>query len=146
MNRRGTVIVVVLATLGVAVLLAAVLLVGSSDDSSSAAAVTAPDAIDRVIPAPGDEVLQQQRVGVVLGPRYRLTSMVIYPNDRFTGGINVTAEVAEVSGLNLFEFVPGENRLLESLSPDTNCARASYVLIARPSEPGGTVEWCFEVV
>jgi len=117
-------------------------LVGSGDDADSA--VTASPAVDRVIPNPGDEVLQQQQVGVVLDARYRLSSLVVYPSDQVGNGVDVTAEVNHIEGLNRFEFDPGEGRLIEALSPDTNCAVATFVLIARPEE-ADSVRWCFEV-
>ena len=118
-------------------------LVGSGDDDADSAATASP-AVDRVIPNPGDEVLQQQRVGVVLDARYRLSSLVVYPSEQVGNGDDVTAEVNHIEGLNQFEFVPGEGRLIEALSPDTNCVVATFVLIARPEE-ADTVRWCFEV-
>ena len=117
--------------------------VGSGDDDADSEATASP-AVDRVIPSPGDEVLQQQRVGVVLDARYRLSSLVVYPSDQVGGGVDVTAEVNHIEGLNRFEFAPGEGRLIEALSPDTNCAVATFVLIARPDE-ADTARWCFEV-
>lgn len=117
-------------------------LIGSDDDADSA--VTASPAVDRVIPSPGDEVLQQQQVGVVLDARYRLSALVVYPSEQVGNGVDVTAEVNHIEGLNRFEFDPGEGRLIEALSPDTNCAVATFVLIARPEE-ADTVRWCFEV-
>ncbi len=115
----------------------------SGDDGADEAATASP-AVDRVIPAAGDEVLQQQQVGVVLDPRYRLSSLVVYPNFASGGGVDVTDEVVRVDGLNRFEFNPGAGRLIEALSPDTNCAVATFVLIARPEE-ADTVRWCFSV-
>ena len=56
----------------------------------------------------------------------------------------MTAQVDHIEGLNRFEFAPGEGRLIEALSPDTNCAVATFVLIARPEE-ADTARWCFEV-
>lgn len=117
-------------------------LVGSGDDADEA--VTASPAVDRVIPNPGDEVLQQQRVAVILDARYKLSSLVVYQSEQLTGGVDVTAQVDHIEGLNRFEFVPGEGRLIEALSPDTNCAVATFVLIARPEE-ADTARWCFEV-
>ena len=131
-----------LAVFGIAGLVIAAL-VGSGDDDAGRTATASP-AVDRVIPDPGDEVLQQQRVGVVLDARYRLSSLVVYPNEQLTGGVDVTAEVDHIDGLNRFEFAPGEGRLIEALSPDTNCAVARFALIARPEE-SDTVQWCFEV-
>ena len=131
-----------LAVLGILGLVVAAL-VGSGDDDPLNA-VTAGPAVDQVIPSPGDEVLQQQRVGVVLNTRYRLSSLAIFASEQSTGGVDVTAEVDHIKGLNRFEFVPGDGRLIEALSPDTNCAVATFVLIARPEE-SDTVRWCFEV-
>ena len=134
--------IVALALFGIVGFVVAALLGSGGDDSDRA--VTAGPAVDRVIPNPGDEVLQQQRVGVVLDARYRLSSMVILPSDNATDGVDVTAEVDHTEGLNRFEFAPGEGRLIEALSPDTNCVVARFVLIARPEE-SDTVRWCFEV-
>lgn len=130
-----------LALFGIVGFVAAAL-VGSGDDAGEA--VTASPAVDRVIPSPGDEVLQQQRVAVVLDARYRLSSLVVYQSGQLTGGVDVTAQVDHMEGLNRFEFAPGEGRLIEALSPDTNCAVATFLLIARPEETD-TVRWCFEV-
>ena len=131
-----------LAVLGILGLVVAAL-VGSGDDDAQSA-VTAAPAVDQVIPSPGDEVLQQQRVAVVLDTRYRLSSLAIFASEQSSGGVDVTAEVDHIKGLNRFEFVPGDGRLIEALSPDTNCAVARFVLIARPEE-SDTVRWCFEV-
>ena len=131
-----------LALFGIAGLVVAALVGSGQDDSNRS--VTASPAVDRVIPSPGDEVLQQQRVGVVLDTRYRLSSLAIFASEQSTGGVDVTAEVDHITGLNRFEFVPGDGRLIEALSPDTNCAVATFVLVARPEE-SDTVRWCFEV-
>lgn len=135
--RVGIAALVVLGILG----LVWAALSGSDDDE---AVVNTAGPVSRLIPASGDEVLQQQRVGVVLDVRYRLTSLVIFPSDQTSGGVDVTAQVDHIEGLNQFEFAPGEGRLIEALSPDTNCAQANYALIARPDETGN-VRWCFEV-
>ena len=131
-----------LALLGTAGLVVAAL-VGSGGDDAQSAVASSP-AVDRVFPSPGDEVLQQQRVGVVLDARYRLVSLFVHPSEQSAGGVDVTAEVDHIEGLNRFEFAPGEGRLIEALSPDTNCVVAGFVLIARPEE-SDTVRWCFEV-
>ncbi len=135
--RVGIAALVLLGVLGFVV----AALIGSGDDDS---AVTASGAVKRVIPSAGDQVLQQQQVGVVLDARYRLSSLVVYASEQAGSGIDVTAEVNHIEGLNRFEFNPGEGRLIEALSPDTNCAVATFVLIARPEE-ADTARWCFEV-
>ena len=134
--------IAMLALLGVLGLVVAALV--GSDDQDADQTVTSSPAVDRVIPNPGDEVLQQQTVAVVLDARYRLSSLTIFPGEQATAGIDVTAEVDHIEGLNRFEFSPGDGRLIDALSPDTNCALARFVLIARPEE-SDTVRWCFEV-
>lgn len=140
-SRWLRIVIAVLLLAGVAGLVAAAL-VGDQDDSDIT--VSSSQAVNQLFPARGDEVLQQSRVGIDLDARYRLTQLLIYLNDRFDSGIDVTSEVNHVSGLNLWEYVPGEGRRIAALSPDTNCATANYALIAQP-ENTGTISWCFEV-
>ena len=134
--------VAALIVVGIGGLVVAALIGSGGDDTG--AAVTSSPAVNGVFPQPGDEALQQQQVGVVLDARYRLASLVVYPGEQATGGVDVTAQVNHIEGLNRFEFAPGEGRLIEALSPDTNCAVATVTLIARPEE-SETVRWCFEV-
>ncbi len=139
-SLRTRVSVAAFMLLGISGLVAAAL-VGSGDDDR---AITASPGVKRLIPSPGDEVLQQQQVGVVLDARYRLSSLVVHSGEQVGNGADVTTEVNHIEGLNRFEFDPGEGRVIEALSPDTNCAVATVVLIARPEE-ADTVRWCFEV-
>lgn len=143
MSTRTRVAIAALGVIGVVVLVTAAL-VGTRGTSGDTASSGVTGAVTRRIPPAGHEVLQQQQVGVVLDPRYRLTSLVVYPSDSFSGGVDVTAQVRHAEGLNLFEFAPGEGQAIESLWPDTNCAEAEFVLIARPEE-ADTARWCFEV-
>lgn len=136
-------LITVLFVAGAAALVIAAL-VGGDGGGRDDLAVSADPAVNRLIPARGDEVPRQSRVGVDLDARYRLTSLVIYLNDRFSDGIDVTAEVDHSRALNLWEFAPGEGRLIAALSPDDNCATASYALISRPADTG-SISWCFEV-
>lgn len=117
----------------------------AGDDSTDDVSITGNDAIDALIPDRGAEVLQQQTVGIDLAAPYRLTSLVISPSNDPASGVEVLTEVEERSGLNRFEFSPAEGKLVEALSPDTNCAVATIVEIARPTETQ-RIEWCFEVV
>ena len=121
---------------------AAAVMTGGGNDRGDVT-TTANPAVDRLIPQRGDETLRQSRVGVRLDSRYRLTSLTIYFNNRFSDGINVTSEVSHSSGLNLWQFTPGEGRLIQALSPDANCATAAYEPIARPGDIG-TISWCFQ--
>lgn len=117
-------------------------IVGSNETGDGSA--TSEGGIERRIPGDGDEVLQQQPVGIDLAPSYELTSLVIHPNRQLSDGVEVLSEVQHSTGLNQYLFSPGSGRLIESLSADTNCVVASFVLIARRDEVS-TVAWCFEV-
>ena len=101
-------------------------------------------AVNRLIPHRDDRVLQQSRVAIDLDARYRLISLVIYSNDRFFGGIDVTSYVRHESGTNLWQFTPGEGQPIRALPPATACATAVYALISHPDETN-SVSWCFEV-
>ena len=141
--RRARLAIAALAAAGAAGLAAAAL-TGTGGGRGDDVTVSSNPAVNRLMPERGDEVLQQSRVGVDLDARYRLASLVIHLNDRFSDGIDVTAEVSHSSGLNLWEFAPGEGRLIEALSPDANCATAVYALISRPDDTG-SISWCFTV-
>lgn len=114
------------------------------DRSSDDITISGNGAIDAIIPTRDAEVLQQQSVGIDLAAPYRLTKLTIAPTNNPAVGVDVTAQVQERTGLNQFLFTPGEGKLIEALSPDLNCVFATYVEVARPTEPL-TVDWCFEV-
>jgi hypothetical protein len=115
------------------------------DDSSDGPSISDNDAIDAIAPAPEAEVLQQQTVVIDLAAPYRLTSMVISPTTERSAGVDVISEVVVIGGLNRFEFSPEEGKLIEALSPDTNCVFATYIELARPEETLIVEDWCFEV-
>ncbi len=141
MSRSVKLMIAILTVVGAgAFVLAAVV----SDDSPGNVSISGNDAIEAIIPAEGAEVLQQQSVGVDLSPPYRVTSMIIAPTDDRSSGVDVTTQVDEMGGLNQFVFSPAEGKLIEALSPDTNCVFVVYVEISRPNDPA-TVDWCFEV-
>jgi hypothetical protein len=114
------------------------------DDSSGDISISGNAAIDAIIPNRGAEVLQQQSVGIDLAAPYRLTKLIIAPTADPATGIDVSEQVQERTGLNLFLFTPGDGKLIAALSPDRNCVFASYVEVARPTDTL-TVDWCFEV-
>ena len=140
MTGKKRMAIAFLLVLGAGGLAAAALLGGVDAGDVS---VRSNPAVNRLIPSRGDKVLKQSRVGVDLDARYRLLSLTIYFNDRFTDGIDVTSEVRHESGINLWQFAPGGGRLIEALSPDDNCATAVYAPISRPDDRG-SISWCFE--
>ena len=114
------------------------------DDSSGDPSISGNDAIESVAPAPGAEALQQQSVVVDLTAPYRVTSMLITPTRDRSAGVEVISQVVLREGLNEYVFSPGEDKLIEALSSDTNCVFVTYVEVARPGQPL-TIDWCFEV-
>lgn len=139
--RRIRLAIAGLFLLGIGGFVAAALVGGGNQPDIT---VTSNEAVDGLIPERGAEVLQQQRVGIDLAPPYELVSLRIFPNDRFTGGIEVADAVTHVDGLNQFVYLPGEGRPVPALSPDTNCVIVTYVEVARP-DVDLTIDWCFEV-
>ena len=141
MSKRLRLIIATLFVVGIAGFVVAGVVGGGSDGDVS---ISGNQAIDAIIPARGAEVLRQQTVGVDLAAPYRLTRIVISPTANPSTGVDVTSQVEERAGLNLFEYSPGEGKLIETLSPDTNCVFITYVEIARPDDPA-ELDWCFEV-
>ena len=141
MSKRASLIISALLVLGVVVFVLAALV---GDETTGDVSVSGNEAIDQIIPSRGAEVLQQQAVGIDLAAPYRLVSLVIAPTNNRSAGLDVTAQVEERTGVNQFTFSPAEGRLIEALSPDTNCAFVTYIEVARPDVPL-TFDWCFEV-
>lgn len=141
MNRRQYVIFSSLIGAGIAMFVIAAL-VGGSDpgDISVRNAV----GIDAIIPNRGDEVLQQQSVGIDLAPGYRLVRLTISPNSNCQSGVDVTGQTRYVEGLQQYLFTPGTGQLIEALAPDDNCAVAVYEEIARPGATE-SIDWNFTV-
>ena len=115
------------------------------DSSRSDVSVSGSEAIDELIPARQGQVLQQQRVGIDLSADFELTSLLIFPNNQFTGGVEVIGQVIRTDGLNQFIFAPREGQIIEALAPDTNCVIATYRRISRPDDID-SIDWCFAVV
>ena len=142
MTARKRMTIAILLIIGVGGLLTAALLEGG--DEPADVTVRSEPAVNRLIPPRGDRVLQQSGVGIYLDARYRLTSLTIYFNDRFTDGVEVTSEVKHEQGINFWQFTPGQDKLIKALSPDDNCATAVYALISQPDDRN-SISWCFKV-
>jgi len=113
---------------------------GTTDDIS----VSGNPAIDGLIPGRGDEVLQQQTVGVDLAAEYRLLILTISPGARCSSPVDVTAFTRHVEGLQQYLFTPALGTPIEALSGGFNCARAVFEEIARPGE-FQEIDWAFSV-
>lgn len=133
----------VLFLLGAAGCAAAVLLNGQ--DASTDLATETNEAVGKLLPQQDDTVLQQSRVAVNLHAKYKLLSMTIYFNDKFVDGIDVTQQVTHESGINLWQFTPGKDKLITALSAGNNCVTVTYALIAR-SDVTHSIDWCFKAL
>lgn len=113
------------------------------NDNAPDSALSTPG-VEGLIPGRGDEVLQQQRVGIDLEPGFRLVSLTISPDARCLSPIEVTGSVRRVEGLEQYVYQPAGGLPVEALAPDQNCVLATIEEIARP----GTfheIEWVFTV-
>lgn len=101
-------------------------------------------AVDALIPSRGDEVLQQQTVGIDLAAGYQLVRLTIAPDENCGFPVDVTAQTRYVEGLQQYLFSPGEGQLISALSADANCAIATFAEIANPTNTE-TIDWVFTV-
>ena len=100
--------------------------------------------VEELIPQRGDEVLQQQQVGIDLEPGFVVRSFTISPDARCTQPVEVIDHVRPTDGVNLYVYQPDEGKPITQLAPDANCVR---VLIENIQRPGDLheVEWAFTV-
>lgn len=101
-------------------------------------------AVDALIPNRGDEVLQQQRVGIDLAAGYQLVRLTISPNENCGFPVDVTAQTRHVEGLQQYIFTPDDGQLITALSADENCVQATFSEIANPTNTD-TIDWNFTV-
>ena len=117
-------------------------LIGNS--GSNDISVSQNPAVDRVIPNRGDEVLQQQTVGIDLASGYRLVRLTISPDEACRFPVDVTSQVRYVEGLQQYLYTPNEGQLIEQLAADDNCAIATFEEIANPGVTE-QIDWTFTV-
>lgn len=139
-GRRQRLILTLLFTAGIALFVAAGL-VGNDDTPDTALSTPG---VEGLIPGRGDEVLQQQRVGIDLEPGFRLVGLTISPDARCQSPVDVFGSVRRVEGLEQWFYQPAEGLPVEALAPDQNCVKARIEQIARPGEID-EVEWVFTV-
>jgi len=140
-NRRQYAIFALLTLAGLSLFVVAALIGNSGDDDIS---VRNNPAIDALIPNRGDEVLQQQSVGIDLSPGHRLVRLTISPDANCRFPVDVTSQTRHVEGLQQYIYTPDEGRLIEALAGDDNCAVAVFEEIARPGSTE-SIDWTFTV-
>ncbi|MEM9465696.1 MAG: hypothetical protein AAGA90_10005 [Actinomycetota bacterium] len=141
MPRRQKLIFAAFVLAGLSMFVGAGLIGNSGNDDQS---VLNNPAVDALIPGRGDEVLQQQTVGIDLAPGYRLVRLTISPDATCGFPVDVTAQTRYVEGLQQYLYTPGEGLPVRALSAEGNCAKAVFEEIANP---GNTeeIDWSFTV-
>ena len=141
MPRRQKAIFAVFVLAGLSLFVVAGLIGNSGNDDQS---VLNNPAVDALIPSRGDEVLQQQTVGIDLAAGYRLVRLTISPDAGCRFPVDVTAQTRYVEGLQQYLFTPGEGMPITALAADDNCAVATYAEIANPTNTDD-IDWNFTV-
>lgn len=140
MGRKQKLIFVGLIAAGIAMFVAAGV-VGRNDAPDEALRIPG---VEALIPERGDEVLQQQRVGIDLEPGYVVRSFGISPDARCGALVEVVDFAPVTGGLNQYLFQPDEGKPIIALAPDTNCVRIQIENLQRPGDTDD-VEWTFTV-
>ena len=140
MGRRQYLIFAALLAAGIGMFVA-VGVIGRSDPPDSALRIPG---VEALIPERGDEVLQQQRIGIDLEPGYVVRSFTVSPDARCTEPVELVDFVRPTGGLNLYVYQPADGLPVSALSPDDNCVRIVFENIQRPGELQD-VEWAFTV-
>jgi len=97
-----------------------------------------PEAVERLIPNPGDEVLSQARVGIQVKPGHDAT-LVINGTEVREGSPGLSKDL----GLGLIQFQPGADTELGGLLPQRNCVVAMVWRQAEGPDAAEPVSWCF---
>jgi hypothetical protein len=131
--RRGILTSLVLFAVGLLVL------AGMSADTSNDDGVSiSGDIVERLTPAPDDEVLSQTPIGLDLATGWGVQTLTVNDTPILEQDWDVTGELA------LYQFFPGDGTSLDRLKADRNCVQAQLFRLADPTETR-TVDWCFTV-
>lgn len=111
---------------------------------SDATSDNRPDAVERLIPEPGSEVLTQAVVGIDVAVGYdadleingtRITELAATPED---DGLRKNLEIG------LVEYLPGPGKQIERLEPTRNCVVARVWSRQEGPERAEPISWCFD--
>jgi hypothetical protein len=118
----------------IAVAIGALVVLGEDSDNDARDA-----AIEQFIPTDGDQIVQQEPVGIDLAPGYDGTlalNGVAIPEDQLN----------KVPALNLVQFVPGEGKEVEQYLQGRNCVVATFWLSKDGPGQATSRSWCFSVL
>jgi hypothetical protein len=106
---------------------------------SNEASGSLPDAVDRLIPESGSEVLRQSQVGIDVADGYDAYLQV--------NGVEIrTSEDGLIKDLGTGQilFQPGPDRPVEELNPNQNCIVAFVYDQLEGPTTAQPVSWCFQ--
>lgn len=94
------------------------------------------DVIEELVPAPNDEVLSQNPVGVDLVAGYTARLQI--------NGVDIPeSQLRRIEALNQVSYQPDAGKVIESLRADVNCATVFYWPLALGEDASSTFTWCF---
>lgn len=135
-STRFKIIAAVLVTLVAVGFVAAYLATESTDDSDTSGVDSF---VEQLIPGRDTQLLQQGTVGIDLAAGWEARLVidgVAVPED----------ELNVVDSLNLTEFTPGPDKVMDALPVGTVCATATVWKASTGPEDSRQVTWCFEVI
>lgn len=92
----------------------------------------------RVVPEPGDLVLRQARVGIVLEQGYDAVLTI--------GDTRIPEDQLIVNdALGEFFYQPGPGREIEAFAEGSHCVVADITNLVHPDRDPAPVRWCFRV-
>jgi hypothetical protein len=113
--------------------------VTQASTGSDEASEVLPDAVDRLIPASGSEVLRQTTVGIDVAAAHD-AYLVINGTEVRTAEDGLVKDL----GSGLITFTPGAGKPVEALLPQRNCVLAFVWPQLEGERNARPVSWCFD--
>lgn len=139
-STRFKILASVLVTLAVGALVVAYLSTSSGDDDDGVVASGGTSAfVERLLPGRDTQVVQQGTVGIDLAPGWSGTLVI--------DGVAIpAADLVVNDALNLVQFTPGPDKVMEALPVGNICAQATVYELSTGPGDSRVVSWCFDVI
>ena len=140
-STRFRLVAVIVLTAATAAFVVAYLGLREGSDDPVVSSGAASEAVERLIPARGSQVPQQETIGVDLAGGW---SAALTVDD-----VEIPADELDVTPeLSLVQFTPDDGRTVEQFQPGRNCVEATIWPLSEGRGGGQTrtIGWCFDVV
>lgn len=138
-STRFKILASVLVTLAVGALVVAYLSTSSGDDDGVVASGGTSAFVERLLPGRDTQVVQQGTVGIDLAPGWSGTLVI--------DGVAIpAADLVVNDALNLVQFTPGPDKVMEALPVGNICAQATVYELSTGPGDSRVVSWCFDVI